>query len=234
MTRLVSLVFCCSVLAFASEDAAQDDTPDTVYDGRVWFIGTVQDRFTPTSPWRWSFETLLRSRDGLSDVDSFGLRPIVNYAITSRSTVGGGYGWAPTFPASGRLDEHRFFQQYIWAGPLSGGTLTMRSRLEQRIMDGNSGTLANRFRQQVRFNHALHKGSRISLIGYDEVFFHLNDTTRTPRGVDQNRIFGGMGFAFNPRTRLELGYLNQFLPGHNRAPARMNHVLSSAFVVSLH
>ena len=75
-------------------------------------------------------------------------------------------------------------------------------------------------------------GSKISYIGYDELFVHLNTTTRSPRGIDQNRIFGGLGLAVNPKVRIEGGYLNQFSPGHGKA-AKMNHVLSTNLTISL-
>lgn len=231
MTRLVPLVLCA--LAVSINDAAAQDAPDTISDGRVWFVGMVQDRVKTDSAWRWSAELILRSREGLSEFDVLSLRPTILYALTSRSTIGGGYAFAPSFPVTGGATvEHRWFQQYSWSGAVAGGTLAVRSRLEQRFIEGNSGMLG-RFRQQVRFGHVLRKGGKISVVGYDELFLHLNNTTRSPRGIDQNRIFGGLGYAFNPKVRVEGGYLNQFSPGHGNA-AKMNHVFSTSVVVSLH
>lgn len=231
MNRLVAILLSC-VFGCAAEAAAQTAPPPTVQDGRLWFVGTVQDRFAKDSKWRWSIENIVRSREGVSELDVYALRGTVQYALTSRSSIGGGYAYAPSYPPSGgATTENRWFQQFAWSGAVGGGTLATRSRVEQRFIEGNSGVLG-RFRQQVRFSKALHQGGKISYIGYDELFVHLNNTTRSPRGVDQNRIFGGLGFALSPKIRVEAGYLNQFSPGHGKA-AKMNHVLSTSLAISL-
>jgi hypothetical protein len=48
------------------------------------------------------------------------------------------------------------------------------------------------------------------------------------RGVEQNRAFAGISHAITPTTRLEIGYLNQYYPGHRGANDRMNHVLATS------
>ena len=225
LTRIVLLV--CVLLAPASIAHAQ-----TVTDERVWFTLSLQEAGSPDSPWRWSVETVFRSRDGVSALDTFLLRPVVIYALNAHSSIGAGYGLAPFFPVSGGTTmEQRVFGQYLWSGGAAGGTLTLRSRMESRFIDGNSGALG-RFRQQVRFSHAVRQGSRAALVAYDELSIHVNNTTRSPRGVDQNRAFGGVSLTATRSTRVEAGYMNQFFPGHRGAPDRMNHILSGTLVVS--
>ena len=64
------------------------------------------------------------------------------------------------------------------------------------------------------------------MVGYDELFVNLNDSNRYKRGVDHNRAFAGHSeHAVEPHFRVEVGYLNQFIPGHGKLD-RMNHVLS--------
>jgi hypothetical protein len=225
---MIRRAFCffCLVLAWAADARAQ-----TVTDERVWFVLLLQENGSAESPWRWTFETLARSRDGVSDLDTLGLRPTIIYALDSHSAVGGGYAVVPGFPASGGTTiEQRVYGQYTWNGPIAGGTLALRTRVESRFIEDNSGPLG-RFRQQVRFSHAVRKGSRLSVVAYDEFFVHVNNTTRTARGVDQNRAFAGISVNLPRSTRIETGYLNQFSPGHRGAPDRVNHVLSSALVV---
>ena len=199
----------------------------TLIDERLWTAIVLQERPGTESPWKWSFDALARSRNGVNDLDVMAFRPTIAFDLTSRSSVGGGYAWSPAFPTAGGVNhEHRLFQQYIWAGRAGASSVTLRTRLEQRFIEGNNGMLA-RLRQQARISRPLRSGSRISLVGYDEILFHLNDTSRSPRGVDQNRAFGGLGFAFTPAARVEAGYLNQFSPGHG-GRSRMNHVLSTS------
>lgn len=221
------LLLTCCVVVCAAEARAQ-----TVTDKRVWAGLTLVERGTPDTPWRWTLETFVRTRDGAGTVDVIGIRPILIYAVTPHSTVGGGYAFGPSFPASGGTSiEHRVFGQYIWTGSAGGWAVSLRTRVEARFFEGNSGPVG-RVRQQVRFSHAVWPGSRVAIVASDEFFVHLNDTTRTARGIDQNRVFGGVSIALSSGTRAETGYLHQFSPGHRGAPDRLNHVLFGALVVS--
>ena len=60
---------------------------------------------------------------------------------------------------------------------------------------------------------------------WEEVFVHINDTRSTPQGLDQNRIFAGVGLSLAPSARLEVGYVNQAVRGGPNAANRLNHVL---------
>jgi len=201
-----------------------------VTDERLWINVALQSRTDRPSPWRWSFENIVRTRDQASTIDIAGVRPIVSYVFDKHSSVGGGYAWLEYSPATIGVREQRLVEQYIWTGPLSGGTLSIRSRVEQRFIDGNSGVAA-RLREQARFSHPVSKGSRLAIVAYDELFVHLNTTTVTRRGIDQNRAFGGIAYALSRSARFEVGYVNQFAPGRG-ARNRMNHVLSGAFGLS--
>lgn len=224
MIRTVLLV--CLLVAVPIAAAAQ-----TVTDERAWFNFTLQEGGSAGSPWRWTLESYIRSREGVSDLDLAGLRPTIFYAITPRSVLGGGYAIVASFPAGGgTTTEHRVYGQYQWTGSAAGGTLALRTRLEARMIEGNSGT-QGRLRQQARFSHPIGR-SRVSFVAYDELFLHLNNTSRNARGVEQNRAYGGVAIAASRSARIEAGYVNQFYPGHRSAPDRMYHVLSSALVVS--
>jgi hypothetical protein len=221
------LLFVCTFLLWATDARAQ-----TVTDERAWFTLILQEPGNAGSPWRWSFETYFRSRDGVDDLDSMGLRPTLIYAVTSHSSVGGGYVLAPSFPLTGgTLIENRVYAHYGWSAATAGGTLALRTRVEVRFLESNNGT-AGRLRQQVRFTHPFRKGSRVSWSAYDEVLVATNNTLRTARGLDSNRLYGGLAIAMPHSLRVDLGYLNQFIPGHRGALDRMNHILSSTLTVS--
>jgi len=225
MIRKLSCV--CFFLLWATDAGAQ-----TLTDERVWFTLTLQEPGNAGSPWRWNFETYFRSREGVDELDSMGLRPTLIYAITPHWSVGGGYAFVPLFPVIGpSLIEHRPYGQVGWTTAVAGGTFSFRTRMEVRFVESNSGP-AGRFRQQVRFTHPFRKGSRLSWGGYDEILVHTNSTTRAARGVDSNRFFGGVAVAMPHALRIESGYLNQFSPGHRGLPDRRYHILSSTLTVS--
>jgi hypothetical protein len=216
------------VCAWPDPAAAQD----TITDERVWFTLALQERGSPDSPWRWTFETIARSRDRVNDLDTFSVRGTLIYVLDKHSSVGGGYAFAPMFPPTGgAIVEQRAYGQYIFTTGLAGGTLTCRTRLEARFIEGNDATLM-RSRNQARYTRPVHRGSKVSWMAYDELFLHLNDTLARQQGVDHNRVFGGLQIAAWPSGRVEAGYLNQFLPGHRGAADRMNHVLSTVLAIS--
>ena len=218
----------CAILLIMGAGAMTPVSAQTIYDGRVWWNVTTQERAGTASPWRWYFEVQGRMRDGVDAPDQLLLRPAMGYDLTSRSSVWIGYGYTPGFPATGGvLSENRMWQQYLWNGPLASGTFSSRSRLEERAIEGNEG-VALRFRQQVRFVRDASSGSRVTAILWDEMFVHLNSTTRTASGFDQNRVFGGIGVALNPRARIEVGYMNQFINSLSNTGStdRMHHILS--------
>jgi hypothetical protein len=212
------LVVVVVLLSAAGTAAAQTET-----DGRVWWNVTAQERTGTESPWRWYFELQGRTRDGVSALDQLLIRPAIGYDLTSRSSLWGGYGYTPSFPADSDVStENRLWQQYLWAGPGLGSALQWRSRLEERWMEGND-RVAWRYRQFLRLarNLGSTQGSP-TFVAYDEFKFHLNDTIRTAAGFDQNRAFIGVGFQAGKDARLEVGYLNQVIKG---SPDRMNHIL---------
>jgi hypothetical protein len=229
LSRLFVLALASTLLlAYPGRAAAQT----TITDERVWFTFILQGPIgADTSKWRLSLESFFRSRNGVDELDSAAVRPILLYTLNKHHSVGGGYALAPSFPITGGTTiEHRWFEQYQWTQGMFGGTLTARTRLEQRFIENNSG-VDHRFREAVRYSHPIVKGGRTYLTGYDELFVHLNDTTRSKQGVDQNRAFAGAGENFNKTWRVEVGYLNQFIPGH-LLPDRMNHVLSGTLMIS--
>ena len=223
----------CSFLLLVLFLTAADLQAQTVTDERVWFSLPVQGHIgSDDSPWRWSMELILRSRDGLDDLDTATVRPSLLYNFSSRASVGGGYANSTLLPAVGQnITEHRIFGQFTWNQPGAFGTLSFRTRLEDRFIETNDGPIG-RLRQQVRFSHPIHKGGRLAIVGVEEILVHLNDTSRLARGVEQNRLFAGISHALTPSSRIEIGYLNQYYPGHRGVNSRMNHVLSTSLGMS--
>lgn len=182
---------------------------------------------------RWWFDGHARFQD---DADGFNVsivRPGIGYKLTDTATIWAGYGWIRTSPLGGApdFDENRIWQQITWSENVDQTKFGFRSRLEQRFVETGDDT-GWRFRQFFSARTPLTE--RVTLVAWDEVFIHLNDTdfgTRT--GFNQNRAFLGFGWKWNPATpksRVEIGYLNQFIDNRN-GDDRMNHILSVNFFV---
>ena len=109
------------------------------------------------------------------------------------------------------------------------GTVSARSRLEQRYRSDEGDDVGYRFRQFIRWSKALNENW--SMVVWDELFFGLNNTDwGQDNGLDQNRLYVGPAYQISEKWRVEFGYLNNYidLPG-NDTNAITNHNLSLTF-----
>lgn len=166
----------------------------------------------------------------------FILRPVVGYQALPWLTLGAGYAWQPIFFRSEvREDvmEHRPFWQVNGSWSWPHWQLGYRTRLEHRYRTtGDRGTVrqgegqwAHRFRQQLRAAYLPQADGPWQLIAAPELFLHLNET-RYPSepGLDQVRVFVGVGYQADAVFRAEAGYLLQAVRRFTDRD-QMNHVL---------
>src|ERR1044071_4278926 len=138
-TALLAATIAASIPSFA----------ETIHDRRTWFNLTGQGRIA-NSHCRWYFDVQERNRNGGSDADQFVARPGIGYALNEAWTVWVGYAYTANFrPTGGVLDENRPWEQFVWSRKAGRGTVSSRSRLEQRFFEGTEG-IGWRAREQVR------------------------------------------------------------------------------------
>jgi hypothetical protein len=200
-------------------------------DQRVWTSVAAQGRFGAESSWRWAADGLVRTRDGARTMDSLAARVVVNRGVTPTSEAGVGYAYSTSFlEAGGTRREHRFHQQVAWRPRRAGGRLALRSRIEERLIDGNPD-MQWRMRQQVRVAWSLGGTKRLQVVASDEVFVNITAAAGASRGFGGNRAFAGVRRAVTPQTAVEVGYLHLYTP--NRAgPGRHSHVITTALALS--
>lgn len=140
------------------------------------------------------------------------LRPAIGFAPIPQVSFWLGVAWIPSFtdlsPGSIQQGEDRFFQQVLISdrfGPLG---LMSRTRLEQRLLPGQTD-LSHRVRTLGRASFGLLEDGSLSVVGWDEVFALLNGIEGVQQpGFDQNRAFGGLSWRATPTLTVEAGYLN--------------------------
>jgi opacity protein-like surface antigen len=155
------------------------------------------------------------------------LRTGLGYALNDNTSLWLGYAFIPTDEpfAATPFDEHRIWQQLLWSEKFSFGTLTSRSRFEQRFVQTGED-VGWRFRQLLKLSTPLPYATDFSLVLTDEYFANINRTDwNADDGFDQNRVFAGLGYNFDKNTRTEIGYMNQYIR-KAAAPDRMSHILS--------
>jgi hypothetical protein len=165
----------------------------------------------------------------IQGVDRLLLRPAIGYQLTPAISLWQGYAWTPTFlDGNGNAhfnDEHRIFQQVLIENKWDRLKLTNRTRLEERFIEGARDT-AVRARHMTRLAYAFDHDKKWSLVGYDELFWNLNDTQKGPQsGFDQNRSFLGVNRKLTPNLDVEAGYLLDFVNRAIPKPDKANHAL---------
>jgi hypothetical protein len=223
------------VLVAAASLAPAIALAETVDDAGLWVAlfaqGDLHQNECSCHQVKWWFDGQLRFLDDTDGFHQSLVRPGVGVTVADNLTLWAGYAWINTEPIAGpAFDEHRIWQQTTWSRDLDCVTLSLRSRLEERFVE-TGDDVGLRFRQLVRLHRDLPALPGLSLVAWDEIFFHLNDTDwGADAGVDQNRVFAGFGWKHTPESplRTEIGYLNQLIDNAS-SPDRSHHILSINF-----
>lgn len=212
-----------------------DELPD---DGQLWGSVTATGSFgVMNRDWRrlqfW-LEGHGRFGQDMTTVSQGLLRPGLGYALSEKLSLWGGYAFIVTDQpfAAREFDEHRLWQQVLWTDTTPVGTVTLRSRFEQRFaVTGADAAL--RFRQLVKWSWPIPFAGGFSLVAANEVFVNVSNADWGPRqGLDQNRAFAGLGYAFDQHVKAEIGYMNQYID-RPIDPDRMSHILGINLLLNL-
>ena len=163
-----------------------------------------------------------------------------------------GYGWIRTFPYGSQpvlheFDEHRIFEQVNVKDKVGRFEIQHRYRLEQRFLDQYVKNAAGAvvqvdpvFRNRIRYRAMVMVPlSRKEMLD-NTLFLNLNNELFIGFGkgiaknpIDQNRFIAALGWRFNARTNIQLGYLNQFVIKTNATDMERNHSLWISMVYNL-
>lgn len=218
---------------------AQAGSQGVDHDFGVWLTALAVGSFAPLSPdlgnLRWWLDGQLRLLDDSGGYDQGLIRPAVGFAFTDGISAWLGYTYVHTDARSGlQFDEHRLWQQLLWSTEFAPIGFLSRTRLEERFLQTGSDT-GWRLRQLFKVTYPFGSRSRLGLTGFEEVLFNLNDTDWGAKaGFAQNRLFAGFFWRIDekPRTTLELGYLNQYIPNAGRRD-RMNDIVMVNLLLNL-
>lgn len=205
--------------------------PNPIHDFRIWApvyltvpLGESMKGYMEANP---------RFSDNASTIDQLLVRPALGYQVTPTISLWQGYAWITNYEP-GFSQEHRLFQQLIYARKFSDFKIFSRSRLEERWIDDAIGT-SLRARTMLRGDIPLPVFPALSLAAYDEIFVNLNSIRQGPEsGFDQNRTFVGFNYQFTSQLNMDLGYQLQIT--NNVRPHLVNnanHVLLLQIFINL-
>jgi len=168
----------------------------------------------------------------------------IDYHFNKQNSVTTGYGWIVSYPYGEQpigvtKNEHRIWQQFLNQSNSGRFYLNHRYRLEQRFIEKAFLNFNNEkviegfnFRQRARYrfmvsiplNHNTMKDNTLFLGAYNEVFIGFGPGIGK-NILDQNRLFGALGWKFNSKTNLQVGYLNQIIVKSDGIQIERNHNL---------
>lgn len=192
-------------LWWSAPHAAAQTTDDDV---EQWTLLLATLR--PAPEWRVHLELQPRLGNGFTTVQQHLTRWAVGRQLSPRVTAWAGHAWVVTPPGPGTQHEQRLWQQLTVGLPRAGAwSPSLRLRLEQRFVDRWSDT-SHRARALARVVRPLQGSPHWAVVAWDEVFVTLDETRVGPaRGLDRNRLFGGVRRTLSPNAALEGGYLWQ-------------------------
>lgn len=171
----------------------------------------------------------------------------VDYKLSASVMITGGYGYIVSFPYGEqpipfKFDEHRIWEQMILTQSSGRFFFNHRFRLEQRYIenrrdngDGSSSSDGYTYRNRARYRflinvplnkNVMEKGTIFASV-YDEVFLQFGQNFGS-NYLDQNRLFGAIGYVFSSNANIQIGYLNHFVVKSNGLDAENNHTFQMA------
>ncbi|MCW5823942.1 MAG: DUF2490 domain-containing protein [Cyanobacteria bacterium TGS_CYA1] len=169
-----------------------------------------------------------RIGDNITQMSQLLIRPALQYRVNEGCSLFAGYLWGTTYLNGDVLHEHRLWEQVLFDKDIKRFSIINRTRLEQRMFPHLADT-GNRLRHMLKLEYDLN--SKLYLVASDELFVNLNSVKNGPQaGIDQNRIFAGVGLRPLKRTRIEAGYQYQWINRTDQFDQGNHAILIQTFI----
>ena len=216
----MKLMFCAAVALSLTPIAAHAATAD---DFEIWSVlqasGSISGNIVG------GLELSGRMVDDASRLGVAIVRPTIGYKISNAVTVHLGYVHQTTINQNRRdTQEDRIFQQFNWTmGKIGKGTLSSRTRFEQRFVNTGNDT-GLRFRVQLRYTVPM-KAKGTNFVVASEPIIALNTTNWGQReGFEQWRNFVGVNFPVAKKLTFETGFQHRYQKRFNQ-PDRSDFIV---------
>jgi hypothetical protein len=172
------------------------------------------------------------------------LRVGLEYQIKPEVSATVGYGWIVTFPYGDfpialNTPEHRIWEQLLTQQKIGRFHLQHRYRLEQRFVGNSSvspegvGSIeGNLYSNRARCRLMVTVPIGANAMGDNTWFISASDEPFLSFGkhvgkniLDQNRLYGGLGYQFKPGKNIQIGYLQQLVMKPDGVRMENNHTL---------
>jgi len=195
-------------------------------DARSWFL--LLNRAQLSDIWSVTNELHERTFEILADQGQFLFRPSLDYHFNDNSEASVGYTFINMVPIGKskgiNTNEHNMWEQLFFS--FTSGKVKFQNRLRQehrwveRIVIQNnelvkSGTnYSNRFRYRMTASVDVYtfkkSGHTVFVNAFDEIWLNQSNNLM-PSSFARNWLYVGAGYAFDKATKIQLGYMNQYV-----------------------
>jgi Protein of unknown function (DUF2490) len=197
--------------------------------------------------WGLHLEAQVRRSEFFSEPQQLLLRGGINYHLNAQVFFTAGYCFVETYPygeqpAKATYPENRFWEQVQIKTQLQKIEWISRFRLEQRfsklpvenppgVFEPGEAVYTNRMRMlnrvSIPFKGKLIADKSFYFTAYDEIMWNWGENTG-PNLLDQNRLYGALGYVIPVAGRLEIGYLLQSIYKADGIRVEQNHTFQLA------
>lgn len=182
-----------------------------------WFIYAGNQKINDT--WNLWSDVQYRHYNFAGDLQQLVLRTAVGYNLTeNNNNMTAGYcfvhsqKYLPNSDEKIGTNEHRIYQQFITRQNFGRVFIQHRYRIEERFLQDD---FQLRFRYflglNVPINNPAMAEKTIYISCYNEIFLKAASPI-----FDQNRLYGGLGYAISKNLRAEVGFMAQTFEKTNR------------------
>jgi hypothetical protein len=224
------IVLIISVLLFYKTSYSQKSIHNQQH---AWI--TYQGNHKLTSKWGLHTEYQWRRSDYFQDWQQSLARIGLDYHFQPNAFLSAGYGNIITFqygslPVNHSFNEHRIWEQFTQTSTVGRVAIQHRYRLEQRFLESyeklgsefvRSSTL---FRNRIRYRALAYIPINKPTMTDNTLFININDEVFLGFGqgigtniLDQNRFQTAIGWKFDSKCMIQIGYLNQYVVKNAKA-----------------
>lgn len=224
------IVLIISVLLFYKTSYSQKSIHNQQH---AWI--TYQGNHKLTSKWGLHTEYQWRRSDYFQDWQQSLARIGLDYHFQPNAFLSVGYGNIVTFqygslPVNHSFNEHRIWEQFTQTSTVGRVAIQHRYRLEQRFLENyvelgseyvRSSTL---FRNRIRYRALAYIPINKPTMTDNTLFININDEVFLGFGqgigtniLDQNRFQTAIGWKFDSKCMIQIGYLNQYVVKNAKA-----------------
>jgi hypothetical protein len=199
--KLILIIPLLFTIPLSSQDLNENDWGSWVV---LYGANKISNSFNLITEFR------LHNYEVFKDLDNRFIRTGLNYQIDHGVSVTAGYihQYSETIDNTS-VSENRPYEEITFNNKFRKLSISHRYRIEHRWINRDGSTdFSNRMRYRLMISYPLF--DKFYGKFFDEVFINIQKPI-----FNQNRLHVGLGYAFEPKLKLELGYLKNHFSSAN-------------------